>query len=82
MANVYDGKPDSRQRDNVGMLVTRFRPKYRALTDEEKALHDAIKSKAEELEALYTKVEASHYQSLALTSLEESVMWVIKGLTS
>jgi hypothetical protein len=81
VANLYEGKTDARQSDEA-IPVSRFRPRYRALTDDEKALHDAIKAKAEELEALFGKVKAGRYNSLALTSLEESVMWVIKELTS
>lgn len=82
MANVFDGKPDARQSDSVSEPVSRFRPKYRALTDEEKALHDALKNKAAELEQLYMKVKPGRYSSLAMTSLEQSVMWIVKELTS
>ena len=79
--NVYEGKPDGRQ-GGQNENITRFRPKYRALSDEEKELHDAIKSKAEEMEKLYEKAGGGRYQSLAFTSLEESVMWAVKQLTS
>jgi len=82
MANVFEGKPDARQSDKVDEPVSRFRPKYRALTDDEKALHDALKDKAAELEALYAKVKDGRYKSLALTELEASVMWIVKELTS
>ncbi len=82
MANVFEGTPDARQSDDVAMPVSRFRPKYRALTDDEKALHDAIKSKASELEALFEQVKPGRYRSLGITALEESVMWAIKELTS
>lgn len=82
MANVFDGKPDSRQSDNVDEVVSRFRPKYRALTESEKDLHDRIKSKAVELEALFDEVKAGRYRSLGFTALEESVMWTVKELTS
>lgn len=82
MANVYEGKPDGRQSDEVAMPVTRFRPKYRALTDAEKLLHDEIKAKATELEALFECVKPGRYRSLAFTDLESSVMWVVKELTS
>ena len=76
------GAPDGRQSDSVSEVVSRFRPRYRALTDDEKALHDALKSKAAELEELYERVKPGRYRSLAMTSLEESVMWVVKELTS
>lgn len=82
MSHVFEGKPDDRQSDNISEPVSRFRPKYRALTDEEKALHDALKNKAAELEQLYLKVKPGRYNSLAMTSLEQSVMWIVKELTS
>lgn len=82
MAHVYDGTPDARQSDDPKMPVSRFRPKYRALTDDEKALHDAIKEKASELEALFETVKPGRYRSLAFTDLEASVMWAVKELTS
>ena len=81
MANVFEGKPDARQSDSA-IPVSRFRPRYRALTDEEKALHDALKDKAAELETLFGKVKPGRYGALAMTSLEQSVMWIVKELTS
>jgi hypothetical protein len=81
MAHVFEGQPDGRQADAV-IPVSRFRPKYRALSDEEKALHDALKDKAAELETLFGKVKAGRYNALAVTSLEQSVMWIVKELTS
>lgn len=81
MTNVFEGAPDARQADTV-IPVSRFRPRYRALTDDEKALHDAIKAKAAELEALFEQVKAGRYRSLGMTALEEAVMWTIKELTS
>lgn len=82
MTNVYEGAPDARQSANVAEPVSRFRPRYRALTDDEKALHDAIKSKASELEDLFEQVKPGRYRSLGITSLEEAVMWTVKELTS
>ena len=82
MAHVYEGTPDARQSDSVSTVSSRFRPKYRALTDDEKALHDEIKSKAAELETLFERVKPGRYRSLGLTALEEAVMWTVKELTS
>lgn len=82
MANVYEGKPDARQSDDVKHPISRFRPTYRALTADEKALHDALKTKAVELEDLFGKVKPGRYNSLAITSLEQSLMWIVKELTS
>lgn len=81
MAHVYEGQLDGRQADTA-IAVSRFRPKYRALTDEEKALHDKLKAKAVELEELFAKVKPGRYNSLAITSLEQSLMWIVKELTS
>lgn len=81
MAHVYEGKPDGRQSDEQ-IPVSRFRLRYRALSDDEKALHDAIKAKAAELEALFEQVKPGRYRSLGFTALEESIMWAVKELTS
>jgi len=81
MAHVFEGQPDARQADTA-IKVSRFRPQYRALTDDEKALHDEIKSKAAELEVVFEKVKNGRYKSLAMTELETSVMWIVKELTS
>ena len=81
MPHVYEGKPDARQSEEA-IPVSRFRPRYRALTEDEKALHDAIKAKAVELEDLFGQVKPGRYRSLGLTALEEAVMWTVKELTS
>lgn len=81
MTNVFEGQTDARQSDEH-IETSRFRPRYRALTDEEKKLHDALKEKAAELETLFEQVKPGRYRSLALTALEESVMWVVKELTA
>ncbi len=82
MSNVFEGAADARQTDRVDEPMSRFRPRYRALTDADKALHDAIKAKAAQLEALFEQVKPGRYRSLGLTALEESVMWTVKELTS
>lgn len=82
MTNVYEGAPDARQSDDTAMPTSRFRPRYRALTDVEKALHDQIKAKAVELEALFETVKPGRYRSLGITALEEAVMWTVKELTA
>lgn len=82
MTNVYEGAPDGRQSDRTDEPVSRFRPRYRALTEDEKVLHDEIKAKASELEALFERVKPGRYRSLGLTALEEAVMWTVKELTA
>ncbi len=81
MTHVFEGAPDGRQAETA-ITPSRFRPRYRPLTDEEKALHDAIKAKAAELEALVEQVRPGRYRSLGITALEESVMWVVKELSA
>lgn len=81
MAHVYDNQTDERQAQEV-ITLSRFRPKYRQLNQDELALHNAIKGKATELEALFNQVKDGRYKSLAFTSLEESIMWIIKELTA
>ena len=82
MTNVFEGKPDARQSADVAHPVSRFRPTYRALTDDEKKLHDEIKAAAVVMEKLFAQVKPGRYNSLAITSLEQSVMWAVKELTS
>lgn len=82
MAHVYEGQPDARQSADQAEQMSRFRPRYRALSDDEKSLHDAIKGKAAELEALFERVPGGRYKALSLTALEEAVMWNVKQLTS
>lgn len=62
-----------------------FRQKYTELTEDQKNLIASIKTKAGELYDLYPHTEDDHGVnreiSLAMTALEESVMWAIKGCT-
>lgn len=82
MAHVYEGTPDARQSQDTALPTSRFRPRYRALTDAEKQLHDALKTKAAELETLFGQVKPGRYNALAITALEQSLMWIVKELTS
>lgn len=81
MAHVYEGAPDGRQSSDQALPVSRFRPTYRALSDAEKALHDEIKTKAAEMEALFERVAPGRELALGMTNLEQAVMWAVKGLT-
>lgn len=62
-------------------MTNRFRPTYRELTDDEKLTLDKIKSAASHMEELYQNVKDPRYKALAITSLEETVMWAVKGVT-
>jgi hypothetical protein len=78
--HTFAGEPDARQAGDI--QPSRFRPRYRALTPEEKALHDQIKAKADELLDLFEQVKPGRYRSLGITALEEAVMWTVKELTA
>ena len=67
-----------------------FRKEYTSLTDEQKALVDEIKTKAEELEAVLNKATplpgvnaiVGRCMATAKTNLEQAVMWAVKGATT
>lgn len=61
--------------------MSRFRKKYRALSNAEQGLVDRIKDKAEALEKEFDHIPASRESALAFTKLEEAVMWAVKGVT-
>lgn len=92
MTNLFDDEPDGRQSTDLEMQTSRFRPRYRALTEAEKKLHDDIKELAEEVEQAFQQIEIlremegratdGRYIALAITDLERSIMWAIKGLTA
>lgn len=85
MANVFEGTADARQSNDVAHKVSRFRPTYRALSDDEKKLHDELKAKAVELEGMIEQIKGGYpgrYKALALTDLEKAIMWAVKELTS
>lgn len=58
-----------------------FRKVYTPLSDEQKALVERVKTKAEELYTIIDETTGSREQSLAKTKLEESVMWAVKNIT-
>jgi hypothetical protein len=75
MAHVFESEPDSRQGGDI--KPRRFRPQYRALSDAEKALHDAIKGKAAELETLFEQareLRTPKLESIAFTLGDEPVL--------
>ena len=59
MASVFEGdKPDARQSDEpkLDKAGALFRKRYRQLSDEEMALHDAIKDSETELAELFGRI--------------------------
>jgi hypothetical protein len=75
MSEFVDSTSDQRTVNNV------MRHAYRVLTDEEKALMQAIKDKGLELHDLIDSIGNSRELSLAKTKTEEAVMWAVKHLT-
>ena len=92
MTHVYEGAPDARQSGDSQTPTSRFRPRYRALGEAEKELHDELKDRAADLERIFEAVTAARHNAhreprpreaaLAMTKLEEAVMWAVKGLTA
>lgn len=79
-SNIFEnGQPDARQVGDI--KPTRFRPRYRQLSPTEISHHDKIKDAASALDALFEQINPSREISLAMTKLEEAVMWAVKGLT-
>ena len=62
------------------MTIERARGDARLLGETVDA--DPVKAKATELWSLYGNVKAGRYNALAVTALEQSVMWIVKELTS
>lgn len=58
-----------------------LRPVPRELSKEERDLVCSIQDKADEMKQLFDLVKAGRYRSLAMTSLEEAVMWIVKEAT-
>ena len=58
-----------------------FRKAYRQLTDGEKILMDALKDQAFEVYKIIKSAPPGREQALALTNLEQAVMWAVKAIT-
>lgn len=58
-----------------------FRKQYRQLSELERAMLDDMKCEAEVLYQKIKSIGTSRETSLALTKLEESVMWATKSIT-
>jgi hypothetical protein len=60
-----------------------FRPVHRELTTTEQKSIDAVKDAAVLLETcIMIATPNGRHRSLAMTKLEEAVMWAVKGATS
>jgi hypothetical protein len=77
MADMFPSTSDERVANNT------MRHQYRVLSEEEKAHMLRIKDDgARLLSSITDGVRPSRERSLAITKVEEAVMWAIKGLTS
>lgn len=81
MTNVFEGTPDERQSASETEKLSRFRPRYRALSQPEKDHHDEIKDAFSVVEKCIDRLPNGRYKALAMTTLENSCMWAIKSLT-
>jgi len=62
-------------------IAAAFRPVYKELSQTEKDTCDRIKSKAADL-AVELFPNDGREKAIAMTKLEECVMWAIKGVTA
>lgn len=58
-----------------------FHTTYRELSDEEKGIVAEVKDQASALYGAIAKIADGREKSLAITKLEEVVMWAVKGIT-
>ena len=75
LTETVSSTSDARTVNNV------MRHEYRVLSDAEKATMQSIKDKGAELHALISSAGQSREVSLALTRVEEAVMWAVKHVT-
>lgn len=72
---IIDSASDERISNNV------VRHEYRTLSDEEKMLMKALKDQGQLFIDYVNTIGKSREYSLAITKIEEAVMWAVKGLT-
>ena len=68
----------------MGEETNIFRSVYKELSEEQKKHIDDVKDKANELYHLLPKTDgrgANREVAVAITKLEEAVMWAVKGMT-
>jgi hypothetical protein len=69
----------------VKKMSNTFRKEYRELSEVEKKAVEDIKKTAEQLESLYGKQMENkknpRHLKIAMTNLEQSVMWAVKAVT-
>lgn len=72
---IIDSASDERVNNNV------VRHEYRTLSDEEKFHMKSIKDQGQLFIDYVNTIGKSREYSLAITKIEEAVMWAVKGLT-
>jgi hypothetical protein len=73
---MVDSTSDERTVNNV------MRHEYRVLSDDEKAMMKKVKDMGGDFVSyLEAVVPPSRERSLAITKMEEAVMWCVKGIT-
>ena len=60
-------------------MTDTFRKKYSS-SEELMKLQSELKQKAEQLEVAYQEIGQSREMSLAMTNLEQSIMWAVKAM--
>jgi len=60
-------------------MTDTFRKEYDS-SEEKQKLQLLLKQNAEQLENVYKEIGPSREMSLAMTNLEQSIMWAVKGL--
>lgn len=68
--------------DDARTVNNTMRHQYRVLTEAEKRDMTAIKDKGAEFLDLLSTIKPCRETSLAITKIEEAVMWAVKGLTA
>lgn len=76
MPELIEGTNDDRTVNNA------VRHNYRVLSDEEKQQMAALKDKGAEFIKLCEQTGSSRELSLAITKIEEAVMWSVKHVTA
>lgn len=67
--------------DNARTQNNVFRHEYRTLSEQEKLNMQLVKDTASTLHDIFKTLNPTREISLAITKLEEAVMWAVKGIT-
>lgn len=83
--NSISVTPTPGEGEEVKKMSDTFRKNYRELNAAEKAQIESVKKTAEELEALFNAAKENgknpRHLALAMTNLEQSIMWAVKAIS-